>query len=165
MGFWSGFMKVMQGKPVFEAPAGGQRAEEPATPVAETASTVVDSAGRKIIPEVQIDHCKSHIDGTEMTVTAWMTNRSEVEIELDKIIIAGATMEIDRILSPQEGREARIYKGSAPTDDRHHTANLRYKRRDNGDYFQADFRVEYHRDSQGFYEIEELHSIRPIRDI
>ncbi len=167
MGFWSGLIKVIQGRPVFEPQSPESQSQETTMPpVGETpVAASVDTSGRKILPEIEIAHVKSHIDEPHMEVRVWATNRSAVEIELDKITIAGVTTETDRILMPGEGREILIYKGSALTDDSHRKATLRYKTRDTGDYFEADYHVEYHHDSRGIYEVEELRPIHPIRDV
>ncbi len=165
MGFWNGLVKVAQGKPVFEAAEESEKVGEQVSSVTKTASSGANPTGNKIIPEVQIEHCKSHTNGTDMEVTVWITNQSAVEIELDKIIMLGTTTEIDRILAPNEGREIRLYKGQVAKSDDNEMARLQYKQRDNGDYFQADFTIEFNYTSQGFYEVEEMHPVKQIRDI
>ncbi len=169
MGFWSGLVKVAKGKPVFEAPAEGQQNTEHTLASLDSTATPHDSlasrGGGKIIPEVEFEHCKSRVNGSEMEVTAWVTNRSPVIIELDKITMLGLTTELDRVLSPNEGREIRLYKGKAPTSSSDETAYLQYKQRDNGDYFQASFVMEFDYDSDGFYTVEEFRSVNPVKDI
>ncbi len=166
MGFWSGLVKIAQGKPVFETPGEQDDDRQQATAKADVSTaTAVNSAGYKIIPEVSLEHCESHLNGDQMDVTVWVTNRSSVQIELDKVVILGLTTELDRILAPGEARELRFYRGKVPTNDDYHTANLYYKQMGSGDYFCADFTIEYDYDSQGFYEVEELHPVHPVRDV
>jgi hypothetical protein len=100
-----------------------------------------------------------------MAVTVWVTNRSSDEVELDKIVMLGQTTQLDQIFSAGQARELKFYKGKVPTTGSYHTANLYYKRRSDGDYFCADFTIEYDYDPQGFYKVEELHPINPVRDI
>lgn len=168
MGFWSGLIKMAQGRPVFGTPeeqGGVKQSEIPATKSEASTVTAVNSDGHKIIPEVSFEHCQSHVSGDQMEVTVWVTNRSSVRIELDKIVMLGLTTELDRILAPGEARELRFYKGKVPTNDSYDTANLYYKQTSSGDYFCADFTIEYDYDPQGFYKVEEFHHVHPIRDV
>ena len=165
MGFFNGFMKVLQGKPVFEAPENKLGEEEVASSVAANQKKVVPQSSAKSIPEVTFDHCKSHIDGSEMEVTVWVTNTSAVEVELDKITMLGKTTELDRILMPNQGYEATLYKGEVAKSDDDEMAHLQYKQRKNGDYFRADFTLEFNYDAKGFYEVEEFHPVSPVTDI
>lgn len=169
MGFWNGFIKMAQGKPVFDAAGGRDGQGQPASPAtnanASSTASATDVSGYKIIPEISLEHCKSHLSGSEMEVTVWVTNRSTVELELDKMVMLGMTMQLDRFLAPGEARELRLYKGKTPTDDNYHTANLYYKQVSSGDYFCADYTIGYNYDSEGFYEVKELHPIRPVRDV
>lgn len=158
MGFWSGLAKIVQGKPVFEAPEGQ------GSPAVVEASSA-NASGRKIIPELLVSNCESRVSGTEMETTAWVTNKSAVEIELDKIVILGITIELDRFLLPGKGQQLRLYKGAVAPSDKQHKASLYYKQVNNGDYFCADFTIEFDYDSQGFYTIEEFHPIHPVRDV
>lgn len=164
MGLWRGLFKLAKGELIYSLPE-EKNASAKGTSEEKQKSTVLDEQGKKIIPTVEIKNCKSRLIEDSMEVTAWVTNISDVIIELDKITLVGETAELDRILSPNEGREIKLYRGKPPTDDSLHTAQLQYKRRDNGDYFRADFEVEYNRDSRGFYEVEELHPIHPLRDV
>ncbi len=165
MGFFNGFMKVLQGKPVFEVPDSKQGNEGVASSAAASQGTTTAQSGAKSIPKVEFDHCKSHIDGSEMEVTVWATNTSAVEIELDKITMLGKTTELDRILMPNQGYEATLYKGEVAKNSDNEMAHLQYKQRKNGDYFRADFIIEFNYDAKGFYEVEEFHPVSPVTDI
>ncbi len=165
MGFWDGLVKAAQGKPVFEVPESNGQKEQVTGQSSKPAVLKNDDNAKKIIPQIQLDHCKSRINGSEIEVIVWATNRSSVVIELDKITMLGATTELDRILSPNEGHEIRIFKGKVPTTDDDETARLQYKQIDNGDYFRADFILEFNYNSQNFYEIEDIRPILPVNDI
>ncbi len=169
MGFWNGLVKIAQGKPVFDTQnqqsGAGQQTSPTTTPKSSDAVTAVNSAGYKIIPEVTIEHCETHLNGNEMEVTVWATNTSSVEIELDKIVMLGVTLQLDRFLGPGQAHQLRLYKGKVPTNDSYHTANLYYKQVKSGDYFCADFRLEYDYDPKGLYKVEEFHPIRPVKDV
>lgn len=175
MGFFDGLGRLIRGEPIFvdhpkkddqdsddpwrqdDAPAGEQ--------VEPQGSQLVDEKGRKIIPAIHIERCKSYVNGPQMTVTAWATNTGDVEIKLDKIEILGMRYELDRFLSPGKGHEITIYKGPAPINDHYHEAVLHYKIVKNGDYFAAEFMIEYNRESSGIYIVEDLHSESVIRDV
>lgn len=163
MGFWKAVGKIIQGKPVFETP--DQSVDRPPTleslrpaPLVRPASQVEPPPEQpKPIPTVSITHCKTHVHGNDMTVTAWVTNTSDTEIELDKVTLLDAKTEIDRRLSPHQGHEVMLYKGPAPTTDAARKTCLYYKCIPTGDYFCADFSTEYTRESDGKYIVEDLH--------
>jgi hypothetical protein len=159
MGFWS---NLIQGKPAFEDESG---VSQPDTASANSSNRFVDASGKKTIPQVTIDHVKSHIQGASIMTTAWVKNLSTLEIELDKITVLGTKKEIDRRLRPQESHEVTIYTGPAPKNDHDHKASLQYKIVENGDYFLAEYMVEFHYESDGTYTIEELHADNVVRDI
>lgn len=165
MGLWDFVKKMATGKPVFEVDSSRQQddhagwVEHVTTPEAEV-SPYVDDKGNKIIPLMTIEHCKSHLDGQHLQVTAWLTNRSSFEVELDKIVMLDTKMELDRRLSPQQGHEVILYRGAVPTHDHAHKAQLYYKIVENGDYFCADFSIEYNLESDGRFTVEELHPER-----
>lgn len=178
MGLWNFISKMAQGKPIFEEPAQQEQGErgwadksdqpgwkpEPAQPAANP-SPFIDDKGRKILPIITIERCKSHVNGQYIDVTAWLTNASELEIELDRMVMIDAKTEIDRRLRPQEGHEVTLYRGRLPRDDRAHKAQLYYKIVQNGDYFCADFMIEYNRESNGTFTVEEFHPDNIIHDV
>lgn len=171
MGLWDFVKKMATGKPACEATPDQHEAthagwvEHVTTP--ETgASPYVDEKGNKVIPVIAIEHCKSHVDGQNLHVTAWLTNRSSFEVELDKIVMLDTKTELDRRLNPQQGHEVVLYRGVAPTHDHAHKAQLYYKIVENGDNFCADFSIEYNLESDGRFMVEELHPERGmIHDI
>lgn len=160
MGFWNGLGKMVQGKPVF-----GEGTQVPTGSNQSADKTPIDGYGNKIIPEVKFEHCKTHISGTAAEVTVWATNLSMHEIELDKVVMLDTKIEIDRRLGPQQSHEIKAYKGPIPTDDHSKKASLFYKLVDSGDYFRADFMIEYIRESDGTYFMVDFHPERQINDV
>ena len=168
MGFLDGLGRMLQGKPAFVDPGLKQTEVPPRAPTdapQATNQTPVDQRGYKIIPVVTLEHCKSHLNRDRVEVSAWATNQSDSEVELDKITLLGTTMQLDRRLSAGQAYEVRLYSGTAPTHDSYHKANLYYKLVSSNDYFQADFTVEYDYQSDGKYLPEQFHPEHPIRDI
>lgn len=169
MGFWQGMMKMIQGKPVFEAPAGTKEPVRPPipdmyasthTPQAQTPVVPTPPPNTQqphVTPTFTLTHCKSDINGDNIEVTGWLTNTSKVDIEIDKCVILGRTTEIDRRLSPSGAHQAVLYRGPIPTNDHEHKANVFYKSIHENEYYRADFMVEYNRESDGTYTVEELH--------
>lgn len=179
MGFFDALRRLTRGEPIFtdeskkddqtndnddpwQQDDQAQAKGDQDTPVK---SLLIDERGRKIIPEIRLEHCKSYINGSVMTVTAWATNTGEVEVELDKVELIGMRYELDRFLNPGQGHEIMLYKGPVVMDDSHHEAILHYKIVENGDYFAAEFMIEYNLESNGVYLVEELHPPPVIRDI
>lgn len=170
MGFWSTVNKLLQGKPVFEDEPNVR--DKITGAVAQTENGVepvenrfVDEHDKKIIPEVAIEHVTSHLHGGTFITTAWIKNLSKFEIELDKITALSIKIEIDRRLRPQQAHEITLYNGPILKDDHNHKAILQYKIVENGDYFSAEYTVEFKYESDGTYIIKALRPNYGVRDI
>lgn len=170
MGVWNFMKKMATGKPVFE--------DEPPQPGFEHAGWVdhitgpttnsspfVDERGSKIIPQITIERCRSHVNGDRLDVTAWLTNTSPFEVEIDKMAILDMRTVIGRRLKPQEGHEVTLYHGVMPSSDHMQKAQLYYKIVQNGDNFCADYRVEYNRESNGMFTVEQFHPDHIVHDV
>lgn len=165
MGFLDGLRKMIQGKPVFEDPTSAevaaQNRDQFDTAVTSTPSqSVKPEVPRQLAhvpPTFDLQHCETHVDGNTMTVTIWVTNTSAVDIEIDKCVILDTKTEIDRRLSPGQAHEITLYKGTIPTTDHAHKANIFYKSIRENEYFRVDFMVEYDRQPDGSYAVEDLH--------
>ena len=167
MGFMDGLRRMMQGKPVFEDPnapqterpvlARDQFDSQVATPTSPPPTNVITPQQTKVIPTFDLRHCQTHIDGKIITATIWVTNTSTVEIEIDKCVILDTKTEVDRRLAPGQAHEVTLYKGQIPTTDHAHKANIFYKSIHENEYFRADFMVEYDRQPDGTFTVEDLH--------
>lgn len=167
MGFLSGLGRVLAGKPVFqdgESTSGGSSSAAGGQTV-KAGETPRDNQGRKIIPEFEIENCKPDDNGSRVDISAKITNTSDARVELDKIILWGQKYELDYRFEPHQSRQMWLYRGPAVRTNSYHTANLIYKLVDSGDYFQADYEIEYDLESDGSYSLSELHLIRPVRDV
>ncbi len=121
--------------------------------------------GQKIIPEIRVGRCETHLSGDNIELWIVIKNTSEVEIMLDKIVMLGRTTELDRFMKPSEDREFMVYRGPKLKNGSYTKAQIMYKLVATGDYFCADQEVRYHVESDGDYVVDELHLIHPIRDI
>ena len=178
MGMMDFFRKMITGRPVFEEPTAVQRDNDlqpgwnendepgwkPETTQPPEHSPLVDDHGHKVIPQVAITHLKSHPNGERLDVTAWVQNNSELEIQVDTMEMLGLRSKIGRRMAPHKGHEATLYHGVRPTDDHNTKAKLYYKIVENGDMFEADYWIEFDRDSQGLW-VEQLHAEPYVRDI
>jgi hypothetical protein len=166
MGLFKTLGKMFQGESLFDVPSDAPqrldtaqtsslintpptREEPPVTPGQEEAV--------RAIPIFTIEHCRSHIDGDNMDVTVWVTNTSDVDIEIDKCVILDTKIEIDRRLSPGQAHEIVLYRGPIAKNDLAHKANIFYKAIKANDYLRVDFSVEYNREADDRYVVEELH--------
>ncbi len=91
---------------------------------------------------MQIERTEYHNNGSNMTVRCEIRNDSSLDIELDKIRIAGMTRELDTRLRPYESREFIVYSGKRPNNRSYGVAELNYKDLI-GDYFHARCAVEF----------------------
>lgn len=169
MGFLDGLGKMIKGEPLFDSSDEELKDDDtfrqPEDNLQEVAHPLVDDAGRKVIPHVTVEHCKTHRRGATVEVTAWLTNSSDLEIELDKIQLLNNKSELNRRLHAQEGHEALLYRGPVITTDSLHKAELLYRIIQNDDYFKAEFMIEYNHESDGTFTVEDLHPEHAIRDI
>lgn len=138
-------------------------------PVTEEPDPYRDTSGRKILPEIEIERCKSNLSSNSDHLDVWVVlkNESEFDAEVTRINFLGRSA-AGCFLRAGESREIRIYSGDTPKNDSYHTAQVQYKVLGNGDYFQADHHVEYKYEQDGddsYYIPEEFHITRPVRDI
>jgi hypothetical protein len=174
MGFFKTLGKMIQGRPVFDPPAGVREAldtERAVTvdqtpPVVEPASEPSREEGIRTLPTFMLRHCQSHINGDKMDVTVWVTNTSDVDIEIDKCVIVDTKTEIDRRLSPGQAHEVTLYRGPIAKTDHAHKANIFYKSIKANEYYRVDFSVEYNREADDRYTVEEIHPEHyPVKDL
>jgi len=128
------------------------------------------ASGGKVIPEVIVDHVNPHCSADMSHLELWirLKNTSNFEVEVMEVRILGQSQGLNRFLKPGESHESCVYKGSVPTNDAQHVAQVDYKIVGNGDYFESDHQIDYRlEDDNGVHHFipEELKLIRPIRDI
>ena len=163
MGFFSGLGKILSGKPVFdEAPQQlrddtSQLKQEVQQQDAQHTTSFTDTNGNKIIPEVTFRRFKSNHNGSKLTTWAWVKNTSPFEVEIVRVEAVGGHQEIRRRLKPNEEHEVKVYDGSAIVHDNNHQARLYYKIHENDDLFMADYTIEFNRESDGTFTLEEFH--------
>lgn len=169
MGFWGSLGKIVAGKPVYDDTSVRDRlypsSEDTQASAQPPKSTFIDANGNKIVPEVSFKRLKAHANGSRVTVRAWATNDSQFELELTKIELLGQHRDIRRRLRPSESHEVIVYDGAVRTHDHDRHARLYYKIHQNDDLFLADYEIEYHRESNGTYTLEDLHRDNGPRDI
>lgn len=161
MGFLDGMRRMIQGKPVFEVPV------EPKERISGSDENIkdvpsIDTTVRQddVVPTFSVDHLKSHINGSSIEVYAWVTNTSTAELEIERCVILNTKMMIKRRLGPGEAHEVCLYRGPIANNDHIHKANIFYEDISANEYYRADFTVEYNREANGMYTVEELHPER-----
>lgn len=168
MGFLDGLGRFMSGKPVFQDEGSAQE-QPPAGEALKSSSDViqplVNEQGYKIIPKLEVSHLHTERDGTQMTSTLWITNASNETIRIDSVWVANQKQVFNRELQPHEGHEFIIYKGPVQANEAYHQARIIYRQMVNDDVFQEEYFVEYNRDPDGMYTLEEFHETGPTRDI
>lgn len=128
-----------------------------------------DASGRKILPEVEIDRCKSNLSSGKDHLDVWVfiKNNSEFDIEVTRINFLGRGA-AGCFLGAGGSREIRIYSGDTPKNDAYKTAQVQYKITESGDYFQTNHYVEYSYEQDGddeYYVPEEFKLDRVVKDI
>lgn len=167
MGFMSGFGRMLAGKPVFEN-------EDSRTPQPETVEKPIqdntqggarDASGRKVIPQIDIEHLQCHRNGNSITVTAWVTNRCDLAIRLDDSTILGQRLQVHYELTPHQNHEIVLYRGPIAMNDHDHHAKLTFRIMSNTDEFEINYVSKFHRNPDATFQVDELHQEGGVRDI
>lgn len=157
--------KMINGEPVFDTAK--QSGTPPSTPL-QTATATSDvtrtSTGNKVMPAVHIRRVKSSRHGGKMLSYVWVQNDSSFTVVLKKLYVLHQSSPLNYHLAPGQGREVLAYKGSVARDEHEHHAYLDFYIEQNGDYFQQEFDVEFDRQADGTYLIEEFHPEHHVRD-
>lgn len=160
----------MQGQPVFEDEQ-APHSDVPSAPSSETPSKqspLVDDHGYKNIPHISLEHVKARRSGDDMTVTGWITNHSDFSVRIDHLTVLGKKQVFQRELDPKRGKKdfgPVIYSGPVARDEHASHAELVFRIMENGDLFKIVYHVEFNRESDGKFVIEEFHEDDPVRDI
>lgn len=126
---------------------------------------VLDARGFKIIPVITMTDLRSHRDGNELRVTAWIMNDSDQRIRLDSCYLLKQKNQYDHELGPHQSHEFTLYQGPVPHDESEHRAQIVYRLQANGDSFQRNYRIEYHVESGGSRTVDRLEEDGPVRDV
>ena len=101
-----------------------------------------------------------------MLVKAWVFNQSPDKIiRIDTTNVIGQKRTQNQEINHGSSRELTLYDGPVANDDNDDDAHITYRLKLNGDVFMENYRVEFHRESDGAFVVEELHDEGPIRDI
>lgn len=172
MGFFDGLGKFMRGEPVFEDSSAQEATVNNKQPIAEVKQatqdptrTSVDAHGRKIIPTFEVSRLKTTRSGDQMTSELWIQNESDETIRIDSVEVAGQRQVFNRQLGPHGGYQFVIYRGPVQRDESRHRAVIIYRLVRSDDLFEEEYFVEYNRESDGMYTLEEFHTDGPTRDI
>jgi hypothetical protein len=147
-----------------------QRSDAPQVPSSNTQPQqppLVDEHGYKIIPHITLDHVKAHRNGDTMIVTAWVANHSEHNVRIDECHVLGQKQILQRPLSPNAGHEVTVYKGPVALNEYDSHAGLIFRTFmvEKPDQFENVYHVEFNRESDGKFTIEEFHEDGPVHDI
>lgn len=180
MGFLTAIGRMLQGKPVFQvgdthgsddwddnAPT-IEYAEERKERRAEARSAtsgLVDAKGYKRPPVVSVVHVKTDLGGDRFDLWITLQNQSDRDTHLDKFSIFGGSFGLNHPLAARDRRAFRVYSGPLLKHDDYRQAELYYRDAPTGDYFRADYMIEYHFESDESYTPVEMKMIMPIRDI
>jgi hypothetical protein len=168
MGFLSELGKAFMGQPLGpQKPENSvQSGEQPAV-MRDMNGSVVDERGRKIIPDIDFKNLRSRRQGggNELIVVAFVVNTSDHPIRINYSYLLKQKRQHNQQLRAGESRELILYKGQTPDNENENKAHIAYQLQVNGDVFQEQYRVEYHRESDGKYLVSELIDDGPIRDI
>lgn len=162
MGILNGLSRFFVGKPVFDNDTGDSNSEGEQK---KAHLGYKNEHGQKIIPEVAFKNFKTHRNGNKVTTWAWATNVSQFELELEKLELLGKHYHIDRRLRPNEGHEVKIYDGPVITHEHDTRAKLYFTIHENDDLFLADYYIEFNRESDGSFILEDFHRDHTPRDI
>ena len=163
MGFLSELGKAFMGKPLGPA---GETSQSVSASTPAQGNGVTDVSGRKIIPDVSVRNLRSQRSGDKMLVKAWVFNQSlDQIIRIDMTHVMGQKRTQNQEINPGSSRELTIYDGPVAKHDKDDDAHITYRLKVNGDVFMENYHVEFNRESDGTFTVEELHDDGPVRDI
>lgn len=155
--------KMIKGEPVFEP--------ESPRELTQSQSPHIDDPtrhdnGHKVHPEVTITNLKTSRNGDRMETYAYIRNSSPYEIEARSVSLMGQRNPLRVVVAAggMSKSQVKLYSGPIARDDNNSDAHLDLLITSNGDYFQQEFDVEFDRQSDGTYLIEELHADNHVRD-
>lgn len=168
MGFADFLSRMVNGQPVFDAndePGGvvAPKAADATSPAAP--QSAIRKNDQASFPVVYVKHVTTHVHGRDMEIYCLIHNKWPEEVMLDKIRLLGTTHELDTYLPAGGERDFLVYKGPKLQKESYE-AQLDYKTRREGDYFQAihDVKCAYHADDKT-YSVTDMRLRLPIRDI
>lgn len=171
--FFEGLKRMISGQPVFQPGedvdgviSKSEQREAEQQQNQSYAEDTIEQSGSKVIPEVYIERVEDRDNGSNMEVSAQITNRSQREVMVDKLLLLGETRSINYVLRPGESRELPVYNGPKPNHRNYTNCELQYRDQATGDYFSSLHLVEYEaQDTDGTYEIRNIRFTPPIKDI
>lgn len=181
MGFFDFAKKMVNGQPVFDDQAqdnwkemgdGGQApTKTDRLPSSQSPRETIshgsrkDVRGQKVVPEVEVVEVEVHESGADMEVWATIKNLANFPVFLDKSVMLGQKIELDRELGAGERHECKVFRGPRPTHEHYKTAEIYYRDQASGDYFLAYHQIEYRYQTDGTRTVRALRLVRPIKDV
>lgn len=162
MGFFDTLGKIINGQPVFDEPQ--TIAPSPVSGTTSRSDPTRTDTGHKLHPQVRVTRVKTSRSGNRMTSYAWVQNDSPYAVTLKKFYVMGQGSSMNYQLNPGQSREVQVYSGRIATSEHEADAYLDIMIAQNGDYFQQEFHVEFDRQGDGMYLIEEFHPEDHVRD-
>jgi len=157
MGIFDFMGKMAKGEPIFDENTSGQQSASSSVPQQAHLADTTRQDGRKVIPEVRVTRLVSRRNGSNMTTHVWLQNDAPFAVEMRNFRIMGRATPMNYRLEPTQGRQVQIFSGPVASHDNDDEAYIDYRIVQNGDYFQQHFHVEFDRQSDGTYLLEELH--------
>jgi hypothetical protein len=165
MGFLDGLGRFIRGEDVFPSEEGQQpQASLPAQDTKPQQSPLVDERGYKVIPPVAIERLSARRNGDRVYASAYIANRSDRPVRIESFTIQGQKQVFNRDIDPNNGFQTKLYDGPVALSE-HGEAELIFRIKENDDRFKNVYEVEFHREADGKFIIEELHEEGPVRDI
>jgi hypothetical protein len=161
MGFFGALGRIVQGKPVFEV--NQPPAQQPTMSAGMPQAPQQASGGQKIYPQVSIERTQYHTHGANMDLDISLQNRSQGQVDLDRLEIFGTSRDLGTFLRPGEEREFRVYSG--PRLNNTSMSNVQLYIRDvAGDVFCVDFHVDFKAEADRTYTTDHIRYVR-TRDV
>lgn len=157
---------MVKGEPIYTVTSNRQNDNSSQDSARRTIDPTRHESGHKIHPQVRITNLKTSRNGARMETYAFIRNDSPYEIEARGIRLMGQNTPL-RVSVPSSGTsrsQVKIYSGNIAHNDAENDAHLDFLITSNGDYFQQKFDVEFDRQSDNTYLIEELHAEDYVRD-
>lgn len=168
MGFFDALGKIVKGEPVFTPgqPDGKQQPSDQfgQSPAQPQLNVPTAPTGPKEYPRLEMGRVQCRFNGDDMDVEVEIKNESSQQLDLDQVRMLGKGHDMGTQLRPGEEREFTLYEGDRPRSTGNSRVDITFRTMPGGDYFQAEFVIDFKQESDGTYSVQRFRPIQ-VRDI
>lgn len=130
----------------------------------ENTEAKINKGDYRTFPVVRVRDTNTHVNNGQMEIRSLIINDSPFHIDVDKVEIFEAAINIRYPLGPRQEKEFLIYRGPCMKEDEHQEMTIEYKTEE-GDYFKSIHDIKFHINADRSFSVTDIILHPPIRDI